>query len=266
MAQAFKSYPAEKIRMVRTILSAAGLKAAAEYMLLSDSDFKKQFKDIVEERAFLDSALKAYDIPKMADDELRAEDDDFWQAPEMPTVPGVSVALAITEPQSGLSSKDEAIAIGLMWMKWPLEDISAAHDIPLNALEAAEPYLRKKVLLQQSRADLELFQDSLKGDKSAKRTLRSIKPREDASYVAPVVPPENSNHFFIMTGPNGKPKAYRKDNRDPAKGPTFSRDGVPKMTMMLGQDTQRRRMAEARIRSALEQRLLAERADVASKP
>lgn len=266
MAQAFKSYPADKIRMVRTILSAAGLKAAAEYMLLSESDFKKQFRVIVEERAFLDSALKAYDIPKMADDELRAEDDDFWQAPETPTVPDVPVAPATAEPQSGLSSKDEAVAISLMLVKWPLENISAAHDIPLNVLEAAEPYLRKKVLLQQSRLDLDLVQDSLKGDKSARRTLRSIKPREDASYVAPVIPPEDADHFFTMTGPNGKPKAYRKDNRDPAKGPTFSRDGVPKMTMMLGQDTQRRRMAEARVRSALEQRLLAERADVASKP
>lgn len=260
MAKVLTGYSTEKIRMARTILSGSGLKAAAEHFELSEAEFRKAFEDVVEEREYLDADLKAYDIPRMADEELLAEDSDFWEAPAVPAVKPVrTTAPAAPEAQSALSSQDEALAIFLMLAKWPLENISSAHDIPLSALEGAEPILRKKVLLQQSRLDLDLVQEGLKGDKAARRTLRSMKAREDVSPPPPVIPEEDADRFFTMAGPGGKPRAYRKDNRDPAKGPTFSRDGVPKLTMKLGQDGQRRRMVEARIKSELEQRLLAER-------
>lgn len=258
MSQDRKSMSSEELRLARVILSTSGVDAAAEYVKMPVAAFRARFALEVEEREWLNEQLKRYDIPKLAAERLKADDDDYWSPPgARPEEEHASIEQET--PGVSLSPGEEAQAVGLLIAGWTLEEISETCEIPVARLRAGEPALRKRAKQMDSKMDLDLVQAALKGDKAARRLLRARK-NVQAPVASPLPgPPADPSHFITMRGPKGELVTHSKANRDPSKGPVFDRQGVIRVGMMLGDEVQRRRMAEAAVRTEIEQNLLAQR-------
>lgn len=261
MSQELQSMSSEQRRLVQVILSTSGVDAAAEYVKMPVATFRARFAAEVEEREWLNEQLKRYDIPSLAAERLKADDDDYWSPPDAPPEEEPQGSTEQEWPRAPLSAGEEAQAVGLLIAGWPLEEIAEACEIPMSRLKAEEPALRKRARQMDKKMDLDLVQEAFKGDKAARRLLRARK-----SVKAPIAPPlpgpsADPSHFITMRGHKGELVTYSKANRDPSKGPVFDRQGVVRVSMLLGDDVQRRRMAEAAVRTEIEQNLLAQRRD-----
>lgn len=255
-----KPLSAEQLRLVPVILSTSGVEAAAGHVKMSVAEFRARFAVEIEEREWVNEQMKRYDIPKIAAERMKAEDDDYWTPP--PAAPKAQAEETMANSLRSappLSTSDEAKAVGLLLAGWTLERISDTYEISLESLRAAEPALRKRAGQAEGKMDLDLFRDALNGDKAALRQLRTRKAAKQPAAMPTPHPIGDPASFFTMPGPKGELVSYSKANRDPRKGPVFGRDGTPRVGMLLGNEAQRRSIAEAAVRNEIEQNLLAAR-------